>query len=208
MKAVNIPRSSHLLGKVTAAAALVFFVAVIMAVPRSFGSTETKLFLDIYHLPGFLRWPFLVITQAGSVWMALIVFSYLWVRKKYDQDITLGALIALTFGLVEVIKHLIARPRPFQVLADVVSREPLVHGYGFPSGHAAMATLMALSVYRFLPKAHAKLIVAGWIVLVCISRVYLGVHAPLDVIAGASLGALVSTLPSWLKKLDNRRLKA
>jgi len=68
---------------------------------------------------------------------------------------------------------------------------PLPHDASFPSGHAATsfaaATMLSLSFPRFAPFLY---VLAA---AIAFSRVYVGVHYPLDVIGGAALGVLIAT---------------
>lgn len=107
------------------------------------------------------------------------------------------AWLAVTLAYVVasgVVKPLVGRVRPYQagpVAARTVEASPAT-GYSFPSGHAATAVAGALSGARMLPAAAPFL----WSLatVMAVSRIYVGVHYPSDVLAGALLGALCAYL--------------
>ena len=111
-----------------------------------------------------------------------------------------AAAAGAAWALANAAKVIANRPRPYQVVADAVLRQPPAHGTSFPSSHTAVTVAVVIALVPFLPRALAWVAIA-YAVLVGWSRVYLGVHYPLDVLAGAGIGmAAVSythlTLPT------------
>jgi len=105
------------------------------------------------------------------------------------------ALVAATVWLTDLItlgiKLSVDRPRPFEVLAEA---DPLIVasvGTSFPSGHASMSAAGAIVLASLAPRAWPLLALLA--VVVAVSRVYVGVHYPLDVLAGLALGTIVGT---------------
>lgn len=142
-----------------------------------------------------------IITHFGGfkvlvvVLIAIILYAHLK-NKKTLKRLTILALIAFLCSdiVTAILKHLIYEPRPFVTLDNVhlliTERDPL----SFPSGH----TTSTLSVVTFfvlnmkeLSKNYYKLIDVALIIFAIIipfSRMYVGVHYPGDVLAGAVIG--------------------
>lgn len=179
---------------------VVFAISAMLASQKILFSWERAWLFDIYNLPISWRWPALVITQFGSAWILVGLSIYLLIGRKLAQH--RGRLIVINgfvgYVLVELAKHIVARSRPALLISGVTQREPFVSGFGFPSGHVAVATIISLSLVRFLPKQW-RWLPAIWIPLVALSRLYLGVHAPLDIIGGFALGLCVVTTEYLLK---------
>jgi undecaprenyl-diphosphatase len=137
-----------------------------------------------------------VVGSLGLVWIAVAVAVAAARRLPSAlMLVTAGVLSAdmLALGL----KLLGGRDRPF--IADP-EQDPLVGtslDLSFPSGHAATsfagATLLAWYAPRLTVPLYALAALVAW------SRVYVGVHYPLDIVAGALLGFVVATAFRWLE---------
>ncbi|GBD05508.1 Undecaprenyl-diphosphatase BcrC [bacterium HR20] len=125
-----------------------------------------------------------------------------------------AAMVVLTVGVADlatnrVIKPLVGRVRPCTALPTVVLRIPCPEGPSFPSSHAvnmaALATVLTLSYRRWWWVWWSAALVVG------LSRVYVGVHYPSDVLAGWGIGALIALLLESIRQksaafLRRRRL--
>ncbi len=111
--------------------------------------------------------------------------------------------IALADWSSSGLKALFERPRPPLRYPEPKTLVPLPHDASFPSGHAATsfaaATMLSFTFPRFAPPLY---VLAA---AVAFSRVYVGVHYPLDVIGGAILGALVAIALRFLAQRRARR---
>ena len=156
---------------------------------------------------GFTDFIFPIITMlgnAGTVW--LLTGVCLTITKKYRlYGIMIFITLALTYTLGEfVLKPMIARPRPFLAFPGRALLIPPPNGYSFPSGHAGSSFSAAMILWR----ANKKIGTVGFglAVLIAFSRVFLFVHYPSDVLAGAVLGVLCAFLTiSVCQRLQNAK---
>lgn len=154
---------------------------------------------------------FKIITFFGSVKMiglvSFVVLLLILIKKKYRLLFFIASSIIIGVGIVpQVIKKIIQRPRPSHSLITET-------GFSFPSGHATSTTFlysflaMLICLYMIRHFRHKYIIFAFvflLIIMVMISRVYLGVHYPSDVIAGFFLGLCESTLGIYLFNRKHR----
>ena len=125
---------------------------------------------------------------AGIVVVVVLAVVYVVARNRSVLPVAAGAVAAgLAWALANAAKAIADRPRPYEVITDAVLRQQPAHGTSFPSSHTAVTVAVVIALAPFLarPLAGAGI---GYAVLVGWSRVYLGVHYPLDVLAGAGIG--------------------
>lgn len=144
-----------------------------------------------------------LVTQLGDVWfLSLLVGVVYWFGSRNREDA--AVIVGWTFaglGLISTLKHIFTLPRPGRPLVQIETLPWLVQplyestamasGYGFPSGHALMTTIVYLSLARRLSISTRRRRVVGAaliIAAVCVSRVALGVHYLVDVAAGVAIG--------------------
>jgi len=139
-----------------------------------------------------------LLTYLGGSWAAWIFILMMIAinHSPIERGLKKGICLSLIYGLVSAsqlaIKHLIDRPRPF-LEQDAIVRAVCPSDFSFPSGHAATAFMMATILSIQFPRyKYAFYFLAC---LVGFSRVYLGVHYPSDVIAGAIIGYAIT---KWL----------
>lgn len=116
-----------------------------------------------------------------------------------QNSLFVASSTAVSFGLDYLIKHLVNRRRPFIQNINIVP----VYRAGstsFPSGHAAATFSTATALAMAYPKWYVIAPAFLWAGSVSYSRMYLGVHYPTDVAAGAFLGAGSALSVSFLKK--------
>jgi membrane-associated phospholipid phosphatase len=136
-----------------------------------------------------------VATQIGNVGFAALVavIAYALGDRRFTISFVLGSLTLML--LVIIIKALTDRVRPFNLLREtrVIGWREL--GLSFPSGHTAQTFfLMTLAIGHFQLPLGVALGLYGIASLVGFTRVYLGVHYPRDVMAGAILGLIWGTM--------------
>ena len=133
--------------------------------------------------------------DAGLLWIAL---SLAFLLFKPTRKAGALALCAMILGLIVTnltIKPLISRPRPWldwPIIPLVTENDP----NSFPSGHTCAAFAAAMIWVRTLPWGRDRVIVVVMAVLMGLSRLYVGVHYPSDVLVGALIGSLCAWI-AW-----------
>jgi len=134
-----------------------------------------------------------VVTMAGEDNLIIVLLTWVYWNSSKKNGVILCYTYLFSVFINNVLKLMFRTTRPFQVLKGIEGKRlETATGYSFPSGHAQSSTTFFLTLYLLFRK---KWMIAAMIViplLVGISRVYLGVHWPVDVIGGWGFGIIVS----------------
>lgn len=144
-------------------------------------------------LTGIMRW-FTVAGTAGALWGFIAAGAFVATGFQVRNLIIPWAAITLSWTFAEGTKHLFDRARPFIHDTSIAPLIKTPSSSSFPSGHSATAAAGPLTLAALYPVLIPVLIPAA--VLTILSRVYLGVHYPLDVLAGSLIG--LSTAAAFL----------
>ena len=141
--------------------------------------------------------------DAGIIWIILTVLLLIIPKTRKTGVIMMAALLVDVLLCNVFIKNLVARTRPFDVNTAVQLLVAKPRDYSFPSGHTAASFASVTALYLAGEKKmwKAALVLA---VLIALSRLYLYVHYPTDIIGGVVFGSLSGYLGykivEWIQK--------
>jgi len=184
-----------LIAGLTALALVLGLGAIITLRASPFGFDSEWMSEITEHRSQFWLVPSLVMNWVGGGWfgaLALplaITILFLVLRRPWDA-FYFAAASAGSAILVQILKSLFGRARPEDILVHVDAGS-------FPSGHVANAATMAVALALILGRAWIWYAGAAWVLLMALSRTYLGAHWISDTVGGALLGAGAAVLV-WL----------
>ena len=152
------------------------------------------LWIQEYIRNDFLTPIFKFITSLGDegyVWIAIAIVL-LFVKNYRKVALMVGASLlgSLVFNNM-IVKNIVARPRPYRMIETLTILIPEPGEYSFPSGHTSSSFAAGVVLYLMLPKKYGipAMVLAF---LIGISRLYVGVHYPTDVLGGMVMGTLIA----------------
>jgi undecaprenyl-diphosphatase len=157
-------------------------------------STERSVFNAINGLSDGLETPMVGVQYAGVAFVPFLVAAIAAVMRKWR--LMIAALLVYPLKLLVekvVIKEIVYRGRPGTNEPDAVLRHVPAHGPSFPSGHAIVAFALAGIAAPYLTRGWRIVAYLGALA-VAFSRIYLGAHNPLDIVAGAAGGLLIAAV--------------
>jgi membrane-associated phospholipid phosphatase len=175
-------------------AVVLFVITAFIAHRHQLTGLQARLFYDIDNLnlpSGFTtaaRWLTEGLGAAYPIAVCVIVpLLFKNFRLAWRFFVTVGVAGAISDLIV---KYIINEPRPIVMLNGHLHQRVIETGPGFPSGHETVATAMALTLWFILPPRWRWLSVL-WLTVLAFSRLYLGVHTPVDIIGGFAVGLMV-----------------
>lgn len=143
----------------------------------------------------------------GFIWIAAAIVLLFFKNQRKIGAKVLTALIINTVIVNLILKPLIMRPRPFDVIEGLETLIPAPQDWSFPSGHTSSSFAAGLVLIMGLPSKYG-IPAMPLAILIAVSRIYVGVHYPSDIIAGAIFGILFGLAADILvDNISNRRLK-
>ncbi|HSL89934.1 MAG TPA: phosphatase PAP2 family protein [Ignavibacteriaceae bacterium] len=168
---------------------------------------------------GFLDKFFSTITNVNNWYIAYaILIGISWTKGgRIGKTAVIGVILLILAGDQlghKVLKEIFQRIRPCNALMDILTPLGCTGSYSFPSNHAINNFAAAMFFYRLFPRLKWVLFITAF--LVALSRVYLGLHYPSDMLGGALIGLLLGyifaegaiKMEAWYETRKNLKLKS
>ena len=161
--------------------------------PNHVPALEVELFRAVNTLPALLFIPIWTLMQFGQLLAVPATMIAALLTRRIRLAVDLGSAGVAAYVLAKVVKEAIPRARPGELIENLILRSAPGVGNGYVAGHAATAVALATVASPYLGKRSR---IIAWIIagVVCLGRIYVGAHLPLDVAGGAALGWAIGSL--------------
>ncbi len=176
---------------------IVIFLFGWLVVRGGVGSLETYVFRFFNELPSFLSPIVMLISLFGTIGFVLVATFISLLRRHYSHALKFLLAGGIAWLVVKWLKTYAIRARPSEILPNVQLRENLDSVIGYPSGHAAVVTALGVVAYMYIPKKYHRFITII-IIAVCLSRLFLGMHLPMDVVGGFGVGLAIASVLNFI----------
>ncbi|ONI44687.1 hypothetical protein AN641_06235 [Candidatus Epulonipiscioides gigas] len=154
-----------------------------------------KIEIEILQFLESIRNPFLnMLVETGTFsaeifFLGSIIVTFYWcINKEFAYKLSFFVLFNAL--LTSCMKDLVRKPRPFELGIVKPLRVETAPGYSFPSGHTSTAVSFWGGAYCIIKKKSVLIFAILMSLIVGFTRIYLGVHFPIDVIGGFLLGII------------------
>lgn len=159
------------------------------------------LFIQEYIRHDWMDWFWKGVTHLGDFGIFWILLTIVLLIPKKTRKAGLASALALIIGTLitnVAIKNVVARVRPYEVIQELELMIEKQKDFSFPSGHTCESFASAFAIYKCKEVFPKKWRIAAMVLatLIALSRLYVGVHYPTDVLGGLIVG-LFSGWAGW-----------
>ncbi len=158
---------------------------------RIFGWGDRRFLSSIFRITSW--------SANGYLYPFIALYIYLACEASVSRPFLYAVFVAFPIErlLYHFLKQAMKRDRPYDKIENIEFRVRPPDEFSFPSGHTSSAFLMMTLLISFFDMPTLQICVFCWASTAGIARVYLGVHYPTDVLAGALFGILTANLGMW-----------
>lgn len=179
------------------------FLFVLLLIQGPITTAEILVFRFFNDLPDALWHFFAFISLFGTLGFVMAASLISLVHRNSNDTLKYFFAGLLTWLAVVILKSFEFRYRPNELISGVTVRDISSSSVGYPSGHAAIATALGLIAFVYMPSKYRPYVLAI-VALVCVSRLYLGMHLPLDVIGGSGVGLMIAGVVNFVFNLKSK----
>lgn len=140
--------------------------------------------------PEWLNPFFLFLNYFDTPWFYFVIIPVVWLGISYQWGLRIFFWLSLNSLVNSVAKYLVGWPRPSTEMPNIALIHPTSNG--FPSGGAQSSLFLGALLFYYGKTRAAKAVAVAYVLLVSYSRIYLGVHYPLDVLGGWAIAAVLA----------------